>query len=73
MWFDDHPLPHFHAEYAEYQAKIAINNLNVVKGKLPPQALRLVREWGLRHRSELMDNWDRARMHEPLEKIEPLS
>jgi hypothetical protein len=73
MWFDDHPLPHFHAEYAEYQAKISIDNLDVVKGTLPPRALRLVREWGVQHRDELMENWHRARAREPLEKIDPLS
>jgi hypothetical protein len=72
MWFSDHPRPHFHAFYAERDAKIAINTLEVVSGKLPPRILRLVREWGIAHRDELIDNWNRARAGEPLIPIDPL-
>jgi hypothetical protein len=72
MWFEDHPTPHFHAAYAEYEAKISINNVDVVKGSLPPRILRLVRKWAVAHRQELMDNWELARAHQPLKRIEPL-
>jgi hypothetical protein len=72
MWFSDHPHPHFHAFYAEYDAKIAINTLDIVRGKLPPRVLRLVRRWGLAHRAELMDNWNRARAGKSLMPIDPL-
>ncbi len=42
MLFDDHNPPHFHVEYNEFKAIISINNLNIMKGDLPPKALGLV-------------------------------
>jgi hypothetical protein len=74
MWWREHPPPHFHARYAEFQASVSINNLTVVDGWLPPRILRLVKEWGFAHRDELMDNWRRARSvpPEPLKPIDPL-
>jgi hypothetical protein len=44
----------------------------VLDGRLPPRALRLVREWEAMHRDELMANWKRARMSKPLRPIDPL-
>ena len=41
MYFADHAPPHFHAEYAEYEARIAIDNSAVISGKLPPRAMGL--------------------------------
>jgi hypothetical protein len=35
-------------------------------------ARRLIREWSLAHRQELVANWNRARSEEPLERIAPL-
>jgi uncharacterized protein DUF4160 len=35
MYFADHAPPHFHAEYAEHEARIAIDSLAVISGKLP--------------------------------------
>ena len=72
MYHDDHPPPHLHAVYGEYEARIAIDSLQVDAGWLPIRALRLVREWGELHRAELKDNWERARQHLPLVKIDPL-
>ena len=38
MYFADHAPPHFHAEYAEHEVRIAINTLAVITGTLPPWA-----------------------------------
>jgi hypothetical protein len=73
MWFNDHPTPHFHAHYAEHEASISIDQLTVVSGSLPPNALKLVRKWARAHSRELTENWHRARDGEPLKNIEPLS
>jgi len=35
MFFDEHPPPHFHAEYGEYEALINIDTLGLFAGKLP--------------------------------------
>jgi Domain of unknown function (DUF4160) len=36
MYFADHAPPHFHAEYAEHEARIAIGSLAVLSRDLPP-------------------------------------
>ncbi len=72
MYFGDHPPPHFHAVYDEYEAKVSIASLKVVEGTMPRRALRLIKTWGVMHRQELLVNWDRAQRRESLAKIEPL-
>ena len=37
MCFADHSPPHFHAEYAEFEARVAIDSLAVLSGNLPPR------------------------------------
>ncbi len=32
MYFNEHSPPHFHAEYNEFKASIAINTLGLVEG-----------------------------------------
>jgi hypothetical protein len=44
MFWNDHPPPHFHAVYAEDEAKIDIQTLEVTEGSLPRRALGLVLE-----------------------------
>lgn len=73
MFFDDHSPPHFHAEYGEHSAVIAIESLAVIQGKLPPRAMGLVSEWAALHQDELREDWKRAQQLRPLEKIEPLA
>ena len=65
-------VAHFHAIYAGDDASIAIDSLEVLAGSLPDRALRLAREWADLHRSELEDDWQRAREGQPLEPIAPL-
>ena len=45
MFYNDHPPPHFHAEYGEHEALIEIESLAVYAGDFPARALALVREW----------------------------
>ncbi|MBE3065770.1 MAG: DUF4160 domain-containing protein [Spirochaetes bacterium] len=35
MFFLDHAPPHFHAEYAEHEALVTIETLEVLRGQLP--------------------------------------
>jgi hypothetical protein len=35
LYWDEHPPPHFHAEYAEYRAQIAIESLRIINGYIP--------------------------------------
>ena len=69
---NDHPPPHFHAEYGEHEASIAIESGQIIAGSLPARSLRLVEEWRALHRAELAANWDRIPRAEPLSRIAPL-
>ncbi len=68
----DHPVPHFHAEYAGEEASVALDG-TVLAGSLRALTLRLIRDWAQLHHDELLANWQRARNHEPLARIDPLS
>ncbi len=69
MRHNDHPPPHFHAEYQGFEAFIGIEQGEVLEGKLPRAAQRVVREWALQHKEELQQNWEKARRLMPLEMI----
>ncbi len=72
MFYRDHNPPHFHAVYAEHEGLIDINKLELIGGSLPPRVLGLVIEWTALHQQELLDNWNKARLQEPLLQIAPL-
>jgi len=69
--YDDHPPPHFHAEYGEYKITVEINT-GVVQGRFPRRALSALMEWYDLHREELLADWLLAEQHRPLQKILPL-
>ncbi len=76
MYSSDHPPPHFHARYGEYEAKIDIATGEPQAGEraggLPIIALRLIREWAELHRAELLADWELAQARKELAKIDPL-
>lgn len=72
MYFNEHPPPHFHAKYGEYEVVININNLSIMYGSFPSRALGLAIEWASLHKSELEETWQRMREGLPITKIEPL-
>lgn len=72
MYRPDHAPPHFHAQYGDMWAQVAIDDLSLLNGRLPGRALRLVREWALMHRPELTEDWRPAQAHEELLPIAPL-
>jgi hypothetical protein len=69
MFFNDHPLPHFHARHGEFEATVEIGTWEVLEGELP----RLVREWAMMHREELLEDWRFCRENAVPRKIEPLA
>jgi Domain of unknown function (DUF4160) len=58
---DEHPPPHFHAEYAEYQAMIRIDTLKVIEGRMPRPQLRKIVAWAKPRRSLLREAWATCR------------
>lgn len=71
MLYDDHRPPHFHAEYGEYKVTVEINT-GVVKGRFPRRALKALLEWYELHRDDLLEDWELAEQHQPLNRIPPL-
>ena len=70
MFFNDHAPPHFHAFYGRREAKgVSIETGQIIGGSLPAAQRRLVHEWVLRYRSELMADWALVRTEQPPERI----
>jgi hypothetical protein len=69
FYADEHPPPHFHAAFAEFTAQIAIEDLRVLAGSLPPAKLAAVRAWAETRRDVLRRTWDVTIAHEKPEKI----
>lgn len=72
MFFNEHTPPHFHADYGEETAAIAIETLTILSGELPRRALVLVLDWAAVHRAELMEDWELCRQHQQPKRIPPL-
>jgi len=71
MYWRDHNPPHFHAKYGDYEILVSLEG-QIMEGRFPKRALRLVLEWMDMHRDELMLNWVKASHGEPLMAIPPL-
>ncbi|MBP6012966.1 MAG: DUF4160 domain-containing protein [Alphaproteobacteria bacterium] len=69
MYFNDHDPAHFHARYGRSNVIVRISDGQIIRGELPPVATRIVTEWALSRRVELVENWRRARAQEQLERI----
>lgn len=67
----EHPPPHFHAVYGEYQITVDIRT-GVVHGDFPMRALRHVLEWLEIHQNELLEDWELVQSGQAAKKIDPL-
>ncbi len=72
MYFNEHNPPHFHVEYNEFKASIAIKTLGLIEGKLPSRVMSLVVEWAREHQEELLENWNSVQKTGKYYKINPL-
>ena len=72
MYYNDHPPPHFHAEYGENEVVIQISPVKLLLGSAPKRVCSMIFEWSGLHQEELNDNWGRARRGEVLLPIDPL-
>jgi len=72
MFYQEHGVPHFHAEYQGQQASLTFDGQILAGAIRSRTALRLVEEWAQLHRAELEANWEHVQAGEPLEKIAPL-
>lgn len=58
IFFGDHPPPHFHAIYGEYNALVGIESLKIIEGDLPSRAEKMVIEWATLYQKELLNMWN---------------
>ena len=71
MYFDEHPPPHFHATYGEYEISVDIRT-GAIEGYFPKRAIRHVQDWLELYREELLEAWTCIENREPFEKIRGL-
>ena len=57
LYWDEHPPSHFHAEYGEYRAIIAIDSLEILEGYIPRPQYRKVVAWANSRKTKLLDAW----------------
>ena len=57
MYFREHGVPHFHALYGEYNGVFEIESLEMIEGDLPNRAQKMVKEWAVMYRNDLMELW----------------
>ena len=55
----EHPPPHFHALYVEYEELIVIETLDTYAGKLPSVQRKKVIEWAKDRKEFLSENFKR--------------
>jgi Domain of unknown function (DUF4160) len=72
IYYGDHPPPHFHAVYSGDSAKIDIDALDIIDGRLPARALNMVLEWAKLHQAELRSAFQNAANLQPPGRIAPL-
>lgn len=70
MYFQqaEHNPPHIHVIYGDDIAEIELNTFEILEGRLPKNAQKLVTEWMGIHKDELLEIWETQRF----KKIEPL-
>ncbi len=66
-----HSPPHFHAQYGDNKVTVEILS-GIVDGRFPKRALHSLMEWYEIYKDNLLDDWNLAERHEPLNKIPPL-
>ncbi|MBN2684733.1 MAG: DUF4160 domain-containing protein [Pontiellaceae bacterium] len=72
MFYNDHAPPHFHVRYNEFKASVAIQNFELLDGRLPPMILGMVVEWAAQYQRELLVDWQLAEQQQRPERIDPL-
>lgn len=58
MYFREHGVPHFHAEYGEHTGVFLVDTMKMIEGDLPRRAQKLVVEWAQKNQAELLGMWE---------------
>ena len=71
LYNNEHGIPHFHANYAEFEAVIAIGTLDVLESDLPRRVLAEVLDWARSRQPELTEAWETCQANQLPAKIAP--
>jgi len=71
--FGRHQQPHFHTRYEKFGASFTITPPSLLAGVMPRRQQNLFIAWAELRQEELIENWQRVELEQPLEKIEGLS
>ena len=63
FYFNEHPPPHFHANYAEFRAAISIDEDVILKGFIPPAKFAMIRHWKNARKEALHAAFTMSRNH----------
>jgi Domain of unknown function (DUF4160) len=69
MYWRDHPPPHFHAYYQGSEGLFSIDTGELIAGRMPPAARRILKDWTKLRRLELLADWQLCMMKAPLNAI----
>ena len=73
IFHNEHNPPHFHAEYQGQRGLFDLDG-NMIKGNMKSNTARkLIKEWAMLHRKELLNNWENATQGGDIDKIAPLN
>ncbi len=71
MYWKDHSPPHFHAKYGDEEIVVDIKS-GALSGNMSKRAIKLIQEWRLLHKKELLNNWKLAEQKKAMMAINPL-
>jgi len=73
MYHNEHNPPHFHAEYQGQRGLFDFDG-ELLRGNMKSHtAKKLIKEWAILHRDELLENWNKASQGKSIARIEPLN
>jgi hypothetical protein len=66
VYANDHLPPHFHVITPDADALVDIGSLEVIKGKLPPKALKVAMGWAEENKALIAAEWNRTNPRFPV-------
>ena len=67
---NDHPPPHFHAKFAEFEALLSVATGEVLEGSLPRSKMNVVMDWYMAHQNEIAYLWREVEMMRSIRRID---
>ena len=71
MYWKDHAPPHFHAKYGDDEIVVQIKTGDI-SGHMSHRAIKMIQEWHILYKEELLKDWELAEQKKGLFAIDPL-